>query len=556
MDSFFQSLARLGSLRLAAIVGITIGVTIALVLMSAGIGKADKALLYSELSLVEAGAITTKLEQMGVKYELRSGGTAIFVERKKLQTSKMALAAENLPSSGSIGYDIFDETGSMGQTVFIQNISKLRALQGELERTITSMDGVDAARVLLVMPDRKLFQTEVNKAKASVTIKLSNNAIGYRQTNAIRHLVSAAVPDLAISGVTVIDDSGRVLAGNNDEEGQGTSESSGRRASIEDALRLKVERVLSSIVGVGGVDVQVNVELDQSRVTERSTIYDPDGQVVISSDTSIQSSDEQDKDQAGSVTVGANVPGNDGATENGAGSSASNSTESETINYGVSKTETTKIHHVGIIKRLSIAVNVDGITGTDEQGNPTWQPRPADEMQSIENLIKSAIGFDASRNDNLQVTNIRFVRPAPLLVDVEAAKPGFTKDDIMRLIEIGILALVSVVMILFLGRPLITALLSGGGAMGGTAMGGAGSSLAIAGGAAGEMPQLTGGQAGSTGQMALPAPDGTAQVAEQGLDISKIDGQVKASSIKKVAGIVESHPEESVSILRNWLHES
>ncbi|MCF6293938.1 MAG: flagellar M-ring protein FliF, partial [Robiginitomaculum sp.] len=414
-------------------------------------------------------------------------------------------------------------------------------------------DGVDAARVLLVMPDRKLFQTEVNKAKASVTIKLGNNAIGYRQTNAIRHLVSAAVPDLAISGVTVIDDSGRVLAGNNDEGGQGGSETSGRRASIEDALRLKVERVLGSIVGVGGVDVQLNVELDQSRVTERSTIYDPDGQVVISSDTSVQSSNEQDKEQAGSVTVGANVPGDDGATENAAGSSALNSIESETINYGVSKTETTKIHHVGIIKRLSIAVNVDGITGVDDQGNPTWQPRPADEMQSIENLIKSAVGFDAARNDNLQVTNIRFVKPTPFLVDVEAAKPGFTKDDIMRLIEIGILALVSVVMILFLGRPLITALVSGGG---GAVMGGGSPSLAIAGGAAGEMPQLTGGQAGSVGQMALPAPDGAQQISEQGLDISKIDGQVKASSIKKVAGIVESHPEESVSILRNWLHES
>jgi flagellar M-ring protein FliF len=306
----------------------------------------------------------------------------------------------------------------MGQTVFIQNISKLRALQGELERTISSMNGVDAARVLLVMPDRKLFQTEMNKAKASVTIKLGNNAIGYRQTNAIRHLVSAAVPDLSISGVTVIDDSGRVLAGNNEEEGQGASEASGRRASIEDALRLKVERVLTSIVGIGGVDVQLNVELDQSRVTERSTIYDPDGQVVISSDTSVQSSDEQDKEQAGSVTVGGNVPGNAGATENGAGSSSVNSTETETINYGVSKTETTKIYHVGIIKRLSIAVNVDGITGVDAEGNPTWTPRSADEMQSIENLIKSAIGFDVARNDSLQVTNIRFVKPAPLLVDV------------------------------------------------------------------------------------------------------------------------------------------
>lgn len=551
MDSLFQSLSRLGPLRLAAILGITAGVTIALVLMSSGLGRAEKSLLYTELNLKDAGAITAKLDQMGVKYDLRNGGTAVFVERSKLQTARMTLAADNLPGSASAGYDIFDQAGSMGQTSFSQNINKLRALQGELERTISTLNGVEAARVLLVLPERQLFQTKVEQAKASVTVRLGHNSIGFRQTNAIRHLVAAAVPGLTISGVTVVDDTGRVLAGGSDGDENGL-DTAGHRASVEETLRLKVERVLRSIVGSGGVDVQLNVELDQNRVTERSTVYDPDGQVVISSDTSIQNSDERDKEQGGSVSVGENIPGNEATEEGAAGSSAMTSSETETINYGVSKTETTRVFQVGTILRLSIAVNVDGISGIDADGNTTWTARSAEEMAKITELVKSAVGFRAARNDQLQVTNIRFNKPTPLAVDLDAKAPGFSKDDIMRLIELIILGIVSVVMIFFLGRPLIMALISGGG---GAMVGGA-PALAIAGASAGAMPQLAHSSGGVEGQMALPAPDGMPLISDSGLDISKIEGQVKVSSIKKVAGIVDSHPEESVSILRSWLHEA
>ncbi len=553
MDSFFQSLARLGPLRLAAILGITAGVTIALILMASGMGKAQKSLLYTELSLKEAGEITSRLDQMNVAYELRNGGTAIFVERDKIQTTKMTLAADNLPTSASIGYDIFDQAASMGQTSFSQNISKLRALQGELERTISTIKGVEAARVLLVLPERQLFQTNVEQAKASVTIKLGANSIGFRQTNAIRHLVASAVPGLMTSGVTVVDDTGRVLAGGNDDDGQ-SADPIQHRAGVEDSLRLKIERVLSTIVGPGGVTVQLNAEMDQNRVTERSTIYDPDGQVVISSDTSIQNSNEQDASNNGSVTVGENMPGTTGTSGDNPASSNVASTEKEILNYGVSKTETTKVYQVGTIKRLSIAVNVDGITTMDADGNSTWTARSSEEMAQIEALVKSAVGFDASRGDILQVTNLKFSKPEPLSADEAVAKPGFNKNDIMRIIELFILGLVSVVMIFFLGRPLISALIAGGGS--GAVIGG-NPALAVAGDpGASVMPQLPGSSGGANGQVALPSPDGALDVEEQGFDISKIDGQVKASSIKQVAGIVDSHPEESVSILRNWLHEA
>lgn len=547
-------------MRLVAILGITAGVTIALILMASGMGRAEKALLYTELSLKEAGEISARLEQMNVKYELRSGGTAIFVERDKIQNAKMTLAADNLPSSASIGYDIFDQAGSMGQTTFTQNINKLRALQGELERTITTLDGVEAARVLLVLPVRQLFQTKTEKAKASVTIKLSANSIGHRQTTAIQHLVASAVPGLITGSVTIIDDTGRVLSDGNADALNGNA-SSGRRADIEEALRSKIQQVLTSITGQAGVEVQVNVELDRDRITEKSTVFDPDGQVVISSSTSEQNSDDKDRAQNGAVTVGGNVPSSSSAEDTEPGSSSVTSSTTETINYGVSKTETTRVFQSGVIKRLSIAVNVDGVAGVDAEGNSTWVPRTAEEMIQIENLVKSAVGFDLSRKDQVQVTNIRFSKPTPLVIDDTASKPGFDKNDIMRMIELAILAIVSIVMMLFLGRPLIMALFSGGGALvggsGGLAIAGAGGGVVAAGiGNNGAMPQLPGASGVNPGQAALPAPDAAGGFEEPGLDVSQIEGQVKASSVKKVAGIVESHPEESMSILRTWLHEA
>lgn len=551
LDSFFSTLSRIGPMRLAALLGITAGITLALVMMAANMGKADKALLYNDLDLKEAGQISAELDRMGVDYDIRAGGTAVFVDRNKVQQAKMALAEENLPTSGSIGYDVFDRNTSMGQTAFTQNINKLRALQGELERTISSLDGVSAARVLLVLPERQLFQTEKETAKASVTIKLNGNALGTRQTNAIRFLVAGAVPGLKASAVTIVDDSGRVLAGGLDEDGQMGVDPLDARMNVEQALRQKIIGVLSSVVGPENVEVQVHADLDMNRITEHEIKYDPDGQVLISSDTSEQNSDEKDSDKNGSVSVSENVPGGDADKSNAAGNSSVTASSHQTKNFGVSKTETTTIVPPGAIERLSVAVNVDGQRTTDADGNTNWSARTPEEMNQITALVKSAMGYDAARKDQVEVTNLRFSRPAPIDLEGAASAPGFDKNDIMRMAELGIMGIVSIVMIFFLGRPLLTALLSGGGPV----VGGASPVAVGASATGGAMPQLPGAESADM-QMALPSPGGAMPGVEDGLDVSKIEGQVRASSVKKVAGIVESHPEESMSILRNWLHEA
>jgi len=535
--------------------GVTIGVTLALMTMSFRIGTADKTLLYSGLDLKEASQISDRLDQMGVSYSIGAGGSTIMVPRKKVDTVRMALAGENLPSSGSMGYEIFDKTGAMGQTSFAQNMAQLRALQGELERTITSLDGVSAARVLLVMPKRRLFERDAQQAKASVVIRLQSNIIGVTQTQAIRQLVASAVPGLKAGAVTVADEAGRVLARQDEEGHEGQAAAAGQRTMVEMALSRKITNMLAPIASPDGVQVQVSADLDLDRITERSTIYDPEGRVVISSDTSEESSDQSEAKTSAAVSVGANVPNKDDSTgSDGGKSNAISSKSNEILNYGNSKTERTIVRSSGAIERLSVAVVVDGVLTKDDTGVETYTARTPAQMSEIEALVKTAIGFDAKRGDTVTVSNVRFSRPEPL---GDVAPPGmfaFSKDDIMRAIELLILAIVSIAMMIFIVRPLLSGIVAGGGD-GMPMLASAGGAPALVGPDGSAAPPIPSGGAGSGAQGALPPPQQSSEL-EETIDVAKIQGQVKASSINKVAEIVDSHPEESISILRTWLHEA
>ncbi len=546
MNSLLATLTRLGPTRLIIIMGITIGVTMALLMMSFRIGSPEKALLFSGLDLKEASVMTAKLDQMGVAYDLRGGGSAIFVPRKKVMEARMALAKDNLPSSGSMGYEIFDKSSTIGQTGFSQNMAQLRALQGELERTITTLDGVSAARVLLVLPQRTLFQRESSAPKASVVIRLQDNVIGASQTRAIRQLVASAVPGLKAGGVTVADESGRLLAKPQNDE-NGTDLGDGQRTMVEMAISKKIKSMLQPITGSDGVQVQVAAVLDMNRVTETSTVYDPEGRVIVSSDTTEETSDDVQNENAGGVSVGSNVPSAKKDTSDGPKTRAATSRNSEILNYGNSKTDRTVIRQAGAITRLSVAVVVDGSLRTDADGKQVYTPRSADEMSQIEALVKSAMGFDPARKDAVTVTNVRFSRPAPLGDVPPPSKFSFDKNDIMRGLELFILAVVSIALMIFIGKPLITGLGGGGPVLAGGAL------------AAGntDLPQLPGSVAAvdESGTPAiLPAPT-AGDDDNDSIDVARIQGQVKVSSVKKVAKIVDSHPDEAMSILRTWLHE-
>ena len=539
MDQFVSALQRFGIGRLAAIVGVSAGVAAALFALVLNMGQQPQGLLYSSLDLKEAGSITAALDQAGVKYQVKGDGSTLMVDRDKVASTCLLLSAKGMPTNGSVGYEIFDEGSQLGQTDFVQTLNRQRALEGELARTIRSLDGVSAARVHLVLPKRQLFEEEAAAPSASVVIGLTGRDLGADQVRALRNLVAGAVPSLAPDRVTVVNEHGKLLAGG-DAATMADQAAEGARSGVEDRVRRTVKDIVEGVVGAGKARVQVTADVDLNRVTvqeRRNTIptarwFGPRRRWR-----------ENAKDaQSGGPQVSAtqNIPGAAPDAASPALGSASGRTE-ETTNYEISRTTRTEVQEPGAIKRLSVAVAVDGVSTTDAKGKTSYKPRSPEEMKRIEQLVRSAIGFTADRGDQVSVVNVRFNREDD--VGGPLGKPGlldFNKNDIMRVGELGVLLVVAGLIIVFVARPL---------------MKGAGSGplrLAMAAGGVGATPLQYDSPSGAA--LALTGPEGADM--DQRLDIAKIEGQVKASSVKRVAEFVDSHPDESVSILRSWLHDS
>lgn len=550
MERFVNALQRFGIGRLAAIIGVSAGVAAVLFGVVLNFGHQPKALLYSNLDLKEASAITQALEQSGVKYEVKGDGSTIMVDRDKVASTRLMLSSKGLPTAGSVGYEIFDQQSALGQTEFVTNLNHQRALEGELVRTIRSLDGVSFARVQLVLPKRQLFEEEAEQPTASVVIG-ANRQISADQVQGLQNLVAAAVPGLKPERVTITDQSGKLLAGGQGETQLGAIAEE-RRSQTEEAIRRKVKETVEGVVGPGRSRVSVTADLDLSRVTVQEEKFDPDGQVARQVSNVSENASEQQPNLNNGVTAANNLPG--GNPQGGAdGASGSNSGRTEeNTSYEISKTVKTEVMEPGSIKKLSVSVAVDWITPVGANGKP-GAPRAltAEERQNIENLVRAAVGFDANRGDQVTVANVRFLRdPATDGGAVATSKlTDFDKNDIMRAAELGILAIVAGLIIFFVVRPLLKTVNGGGGAA--ALLGGPAPMLAGAGGGVGQLT-LSGGPTGheaSGAMMALPQPE------DSRLDIAKIEGQVKASSVKQVSDFVDRHPEESVSILRNWLHE-
>jgi flagellar M-ring protein FliF len=546
LNQFVAALQRFGIGRLAAILGIGAGVAAALFAMTMNLGQ-PKALLYSNLDLKEAGSITQALDQGGIKYEVKGDGSTILVPRDQVASTRLMLSSKGLPTSGSVGYEIFDQGNALGQTDFVQQLNRQRALEGELARTIRSLDGITSARVHLVIPKRQLFEEEAEQPSAAVTIGVGGREPTGDNVRAVQNLVAGAVPGLKADKVTVVDQHAKTLSGG--DTGL-AAEADGRKSEVEQRIAKQVKSLVEGIVGAGKARVNVSADLEMAQVTTQEETFNPDGQVVRSESTTDEKSSENQADNNGQASVAANIPG--GAVGAGANNNSSNTGRQEsTTNYEISKTVRTAVQPAGSVKRLSVAVAVDGATAVGKDGKPgPYTPRSAQEMQQIEQLVRSAVGFDQQRGDQVTVVNVRF----PASADAEgvtAASPlmGFDKNDIMRAAELGVLAVVALLMMLFIVRPLLKG-----------ASGGQPSPMLLAGQPMTKLAAHADGQPmqlamdPSTGQLALPGPVGGELDAK--IDIARIEGQVKASSIKRVSEFVEKHPEESVSILRNWLHES
>jgi flagellar M-ring protein FliF len=544
-------LQRFGLGRLTVLLGVGAGSAALVLAMAINLGAQPMGLLYSNLDLREAGSITQALDQGGIKYEVKGDGSTIMVQRDKVASTRLMLAGKGLPTSSSVGYEIFDTQNSLGQTDFVQQLDMKRATEGELARTIRSLDGVTFARVHLVLPEHQLFQDNTEDPSASVTIGVGARDPSSDQVRAVQNLVAGAVPNLKPERVAVIDQHGKTLSAMG-EGGLAGSAADDAKTAIENSIRDRVKNLVEGVVGPGKARVQVTADVDMNQVTTQEEKFDPDGQVIRSEQTNENSSKENQG--AGGTATGAsasaNVPGGAVTANNTDSGNESAGTES-TTNYEISKTVRTEVQQPGTVKRLSVAVAVDGVTQPGKDGKPgPYSPRSADEMQRLDSLVKAAIGFSTDRGDTVQVVNVRFPDEADG-EGVSAANPllGFDKNDIMRTAELGILGAVAVALLFFVVRPMIREAGKGGAGFGVPAL-------------AAPAPPVTrlvttpDGQVvpveATTGQpLALPGPD-----IEKRIDIARIEGQVKASSVKRVSEFVDKHPEESVSILRNWLHET
>lgn len=557
MGNLLNTLKSIGPGRLLVLIGTAAALVGLFAFIGARVTQPSMSLLFSNLDLQESAQIVAKLEAMKVPYRIAGNGNVVMVPEDQVLRLRMAMAESGLPSGGSIGYEIFDRSDSLGATSFVQNINHTRALEGELARTIRAIDGIQAARVHLVLPRREVFSRESRDPSASIVLKIRGR-IDTPQVRAIQNLVAAAVPDLKAGRVSVVDDHGTLLAGSTDDRDNKAGSVTGyseMRAQQEERLRRSVETLLERSVGAGNVRAEVTADIDFDRITLNSESFDPDGQVVRSTQTVAEQNNSSEGNT--SVSVANNLPSAQ-AGNGGSQNQSRNQRNEETVNYEVSKTTKTQVREAGTIRRLSVAVAVNGGWTTDADGKRTFQPRSDTEIKQLAALVRSAVGYDEKRGDTVEVIGLKFSEPEELAPQA-AAEPGlfsFGKADLMKLIEMGVLGLLGIMALLFVARPMVARLAAsqGGGAglpaLSATALpaprGADGETMA-------EARQLAG-PAGSAG--ALPGPRQSQSDLDHMIDVAKIDGQLKASSMKKIGEIVETHPEEAVAVMRNWLFQT
>jgi flagellar M-ring protein FliF len=504
--------------------------------------------MYSNLNMEDSGKIVAQLEQQGVPYQIRANGSEIAVPSDKMLRMRMSMAEQGLPSVGNVmGYEIFDKSDNFGTSQFVLNINAARALEGELSRTIGAFQQVESARVHLVMPKRELFSRDKQDPTASVALKLRGNMeMEKGQIAAIVNFVAASVPGLKPSKVTVVDNFGRLLARAEEEGSLGmiANDSAEFRMNYENRLKDKLEEIVEKVVGPGRVNVKVTADINFDREVTNKEVFDPEGQVARSTQSTTETGKSNEKGGQDSVTVANQLP-NAQAGAGGAGAGASNETEKtdETTNFEISKTVMNQVKEGGRVTKLSVAVLVDG-NYIDVDGKMTYQVRPQEELDRIQTLVRSAMGFDEARGDKVEVVSMRFVKPE----EVEIKETFFDKfkDKFEGIIQTLIFAVIAILVILLVIRPAIMHVIRNSAPATERLAEGLASIGDAANNALGRLPAGGGGGTGG-GAQAQPEEE------EVMINIGNIKGRVRSSMIKQVSEFVDQNPEESLSVIRQWM---
>ncbi len=365
--------------------------------------------LYSNLSEVDASKVVDQLNAQKIAYQITDNGSVIRVPKDKVYEERLTLAGKGIPSSGVVGYEIFDKS-TMGMSEFMQKLNYQRALEGELEKTVMTIDGVEGARIHIVIPQKSVFKDEEKLPTAAVVLKLANsNIISKSNIAAIINLVSSSVEGLKPGKVTVLDTEGKLLSSEDDDDPLAISSSKQYeiKRSVEKYLAQKAQGILNNVLGYGNSMVEVNADLNFDQVQKTMETYDPNSQVAISEQT------------VKTENNGKNL-----------GDSTAQTSQNTTTNYEISKTIEKVISGSGNINRLSIAAVINDIPKEVKKGGKTevtYEPRPKEQMDKLEELVKNAVGLDPNRKDQFTLVDIPF-QPKTIDDDMKVESPGIVDN--------------------------------------------------------------------------------------------------------------------------------
>ncbi len=374
-----------------------------LIVLSVQTRKPDFEVLFSKLSSEDLGAIAAQLKERKINFKIAAGETAILVPARDVFDLRIQLASEGLPRGGGVGFEIFDKT-TLGMSEFIQKLNLMRATTGELTRTINSLDVVDSARVHIAAPKRSVFLEDERKTTASVVLKLKRR-LSPGQVQGIVHLVASSVEGLNPEDVTIVDTKGNILAGGEEHStiAMMTSNQLEFKQSVANIIENRILSMLGSVLGREKITAKVSADVNFKQTEQTEEIYDPESQVARSEQRSEEST-------VGSTPVGgivgaaANQPGGNAAQISQSATPAKSEKLSETINYEINKITKRTINPVGEIKKLSVAVMIDGTYDEDSK----YVPRTAGEMQQYKKIVERAVGYDEDRGDEIEVVNVAF----------------------------------------------------------------------------------------------------------------------------------------------------
>lgn len=428
-------------------VAATVAVFVAILLLARGASTKEMSLLFGGLDARAAGDVIATLDQQGTAYEVR--GNNIYVPTGQRDILRMNLAGQGLPANGSQGYELLDSLSGFSTTSQMFDAAYWRAKEGELARTIVASPHIRSARVHISVPATRPFMRDQVQT-AAITVTTASGALSAQHVKALQFLVAAAVPRLNPEDVAVIDDAGGLLS---EGEAAGSMASGDARADI---LRLRAERLLAARVGAGNAVVEVTIDTvtETEQITER--MLDPDSRIAISTEVTESAGTSTDS-RNGAVTVASNLPEGDGSVGEGAASNENSESRTRT-NYEISQTERQLLREPGAIKRLNVAVLVNETVGASADGTSTPEVRSDEELASLEALVASAVGIDTARGDVLTLRSMPFEPREPLGSEAPATGASFALNP-MQLIQVGVLAVVALILGLFVVRPI---LLSGG----------------------------------------------------------------------------------------------